>query len=200
MGDQDPWNLNIHHDEVLARLAPPGSRVLDVGCGDGFLAARLTENGCRPVALDADAAVLGRARRRWAGRDIEWVHADLLTYARSREEFDVVLANAMVHHLPDTREALEAMAGLLRPGGTLGIVGFARNGLADWPRSLVGAVGITAMNVRHRKWEHTAPMAWPPPLTYGQMKRASAETLSGSHFRRLWLGRYLVEWTRPALP
>ncbi|GAA1394142.1 class I SAM-dependent methyltransferase [Luteococcus peritonei] len=81
MSDETPlWNINIHYDRLLADLAAPGDLVLHVGCGDGFLAARLADKGCRVVALDADKGVLGRARERWADRPIDWVHADLLTH------------------------------------------------------------------------------------------------------------------------
>jgi 2-polyprenyl-3-methyl-5-hydroxy-6-metoxy-1,4-benzoquinol methylase len=38
----EPWNVNIHYDATLAGCVPATARsVLDVGCGDGFLAARL---------------------------------------------------------------------------------------------------------------------------------------------------------------
>lgn len=38
----EPWNANIHYDRRLDACVPETARsVLDVGCGDGFLAARL---------------------------------------------------------------------------------------------------------------------------------------------------------------
>jgi ubiquinone/menaquinone biosynthesis C-methylase UbiE len=40
-----------------------GARVLEVGCGDGRLTARLAARACKVVALDPDAAEVGRARR-----------------------------------------------------------------------------------------------------------------------------------------
>lgn len=192
-----PWNLNIHHDRLLARLAAPGSRVLDVGCGDGLLSARLADAGCHVVALDADAGVLARARKRWTGRSLTWIHGDLMTYPLAADGFDAVLSNATLHHLSDTAAALARMADLVRPGGVLGVVGFARNGPLDWPRSLAGAVGIVVLTRVRGKWEHTAPIAWPPRETYGQLRRLTARVLPGRSYRRLWLGRYLLTWRRP---
>ena len=192
-----PWNLNIHYDQLLAHLASSGDRVLDVGCGDGFLSAQLISQGCDVVGLDADAGVLHRARRRWPDERIEWRHADLLDSGLAPASFDVVLSNAMLHHLPDTAEALTTMADFVRPGGTLGIVGFARNGPLDWPMSLAGSVGIFMAVRIHGKWEHTAPQAWPPPHTYGQMRSLSRKTLPECSFRRLWMGRYLMTWHKP---
>ena len=132
-----PWNINIHYDELLAALAPRGSRVLDVGCGDGFLAARLADQGCHVTAVDIDAPVLERARHRWAGYPVDWVQADVLSHAFEARSFDVVLSNATLHHLPDEVQALHTLGELVSPGGRLGVVGFARSGPRDWPMTAV---------------------------------------------------------------
>ena len=150
------------------------------------------------VALDADAGVLERARHRWRGRRIDWIHDDLLTVDLPLNSFDVVLSNATLHHLPDEGEALTRLAALTRPNGRLGVVGFARNGFWDWPMSLVGAA-LLGINIRWHggKWEHTAPIVWPPALTYGETRRVARAVLPGCVFRRLWLGRFLITWTKP---
>ncbi|MGJ3507687.1 class I SAM-dependent methyltransferase [Enemella sp. A6] len=192
-----PWNLNIHFDRLLSDLVDPGSRVLDVGCGDGFLSARLAESGCRVVGLDSDADVLDRARQRFGSHDIAWVHGDLLTCDLTDESFDAVLSNATLHHLPDTAEGLRRMKRLTRPGGRIGVVGFARNGLLDWPRSLVGALGMAIINRVRGQWTHTAPMVTELPLTYGEMRRLSQAVLPGRRFRKLWLGRYWLAYRKP---
>lgn len=195
-GDR-PWNLNIHYDRLLDDLVPPGACVLDVGCGDGFLSARLAEKGCEVVGLDADGGVLARARERWSDSGVSWVHADVMTHPLPAGSFDAVVSNATLHHLPDSGAALARMSELVRAGGRVGIVGFARNGPLDWPRSVLGAVGIFVLvRVKH-KWEHTAPIVWPPADTYGDIARLSARLLPGRRFRKLWLGRYFITWTRP---
>lgn len=196
----EPWNLNIQLDRQLVELVTPGSRVLDVGCGDGFLSARLADRGCRVTGLDVDPGVLQRARERWAGRPIYWVQGDVLSWPVEPGTFDAVVSNAALHHLPDTAAGLRRFAELTAPGGRVGVVGFARNGLLDWPMSLIGAVGVFVLVRARRKWEHTAPTHWPPPLTYAGTRRVAAEALPGSRFRRLWVGRYLLTWTAPATP
>ncbi len=171
-------------------------RVLDVGCGDGFLSARLADSGCHVVALDADADVLVRARERWPTHPIEWVHADLFAARLEAESFDLVVSNATLHHLSDTRDALNRLAELVAPGGRLGVVGFATNGPLDWPMSIAGSIGVFVAVPVQGKWEHTAPIVWPPPLTYGQVRRVSGDVLPGRVFRRLWLGRFILTWTK----
>ena len=51
--------------EIVAGLVAPGSRVLDLGCGDGQLLAHLiAERGCRGTGVDSDPAALISAIRR----------------------------------------------------------------------------------------------------------------------------------------
>jgi len=47
---------------LLLDAVPPGSRVLDVGCAEGYLAARLKERGCTVIGVEADPTAAERAR------------------------------------------------------------------------------------------------------------------------------------------
>ncbi|MBU7600390.1 class I SAM-dependent methyltransferase [Streptomyces sp. P38-E01] len=60
-----------------AALVPPGSRVLDAGCGTGRVMIRLAELGYDCVGVDLDASMLAVARRR--APELPWVRADLAT-------------------------------------------------------------------------------------------------------------------------
>jgi SAM-dependent methyltransferase len=90
-----PWNANIHYDGRLDACVPASATsVLDVGCGDGFLAALLARRVPLVVAIDADAPVLGRARARFLDARVTWCHGDVLTHPLGRESFDAVVSNA----------------------------------------------------------------------------------------------------------
>jgi protein-L-isoaspartate O-methyltransferase len=59
----EPWNINIHYDGKLDRCVPPeAGSVLEVGCGDGFLAARLSQRIPTVVAVDIDQPVPGTSQ------------------------------------------------------------------------------------------------------------------------------------------
>jgi protein-L-isoaspartate O-methyltransferase len=74
-----PWNINIHYDALLdARVPPETQRVLDVGTGDGFLAARLAERIRTVIAVDIDGPVLQRARNRFTRAPVTWLHHDVM--------------------------------------------------------------------------------------------------------------------------
>jgi len=194
-----PWNANIHYDRRLDACVPASvTSALDVGCGDGFLAARLARRIPSVVAIDVDAAVLKRARTRFPDANVAWRRADVLTHPFPPASFDAVVSNATLHHFPDCKAALHRLSELVRPGGTLAIVGFPRTELRDWPWAAIAFVALGVVNRVRRKWEHTAPQIWPPADTMRQLRGNVSEVLPGARLSRLLLGRYLIIWHAPS--
>ena len=98
---------------VVDLLAPqPGERILDLGCGDGYLTAKLKTLGCEVIGVDASAAQVEAARR--LGVKAEVVDALDLSYA---EEFDAVFSNATLHWVKDPDRAIGNVFRALKPGG-----------------------------------------------------------------------------------
>ena len=192
------WNANLHYHPVVLAAIPPGTqRVLDVGCGDGILAAQLAEAGVRHVVgLDLDAGVLDRARARYPGVAVEWRQGDVRDGGLAAESFDAVVSVAALHHM-DAGPALVRVAELVRPGGVLAVVGLAASSWWDLPYALAGHGAWLLLRCRRGHWEHSAPMVWPPPATYQEMKRISRTVLPGVRYRRHVLGRYSLVWTKP---
>jgi 2-polyprenyl-3-methyl-5-hydroxy-6-metoxy-1,4-benzoquinol methylase len=193
-----PWNANIHYDGRLDACVPASATsVLDVGCGDGFLAARLARRVPLVIAIDADAPVLDRARARFPDARVTWCHGDVLSHPLERESFDAVVSNATLHQLPDAGEALRRLSQLVCPGGTLAIVGFVRAEWRDWPWALAALACRGVANRVRGKWEHTAPQTWPPPDTLRQLRRSLRQALPSARISRLLMGRYLIVWHAP---
>lgn len=193
-----PWNVNIHYDATIDRCVPPDAmRVLDVGCGDGFLAARLARRVPRVVAVDVDAPVLQRARERFPDAPVEWVHGDVLTMD-GLGRFHAVVSNAALHHFPDTRAALRRLRSLVAPGGNLVIGALARPGWRHLPWAARSFVATGAVLLVRRKWEHTAPIVWPPRDDVHTLQRHVAAELPGATVRLLMLGRVLIRWQAPS--
>jgi 2-polyprenyl-3-methyl-5-hydroxy-6-metoxy-1,4-benzoquinol methylase len=196
----EPWNINIHYDGKLDRAVPPqAASVLEVGCGDGFLAARLSQRVPAVVAVDLDQPVLERAKQRFPGAPVTWRHGDILDLAGELGEFDAVVSNATLHHLPDTRGALACLRGLVKPGGTLALVTFADPGWRYLPWALASLL-LRGVAIRlRRKWEHTAPTVWPPGYTVTELRGHVRAELPGARMSLLPLGRVFVRWDAPGL-
>lgn len=193
------WNHNTHYHPVLLRAVPPDARsALDVGCGEGTLARDLARCVPAVTGIDADPASIAAARAQ--GGRVDYVLGDVLEHPFGAESFDVVTSVATLHHL-DARRGLIRLRALLRPGGTLAILGLAR---PVWPRDLpyevAGVVAHRVLSRRRGYWEHGSPTVWPPPETYGAMRGLVADLLPGARFRRHPLWRYSVRWRKPAGP
>ena len=189
------WNHNIHYHGVVLGAVPGGARsALDVGTGDGLLAADLRDVVEDVVAIDVDEDVLESAQRE--ADDVKWVNGDVMDYPFART-FDVVASIATFHHLPDPRGAFGRLAELTAPGGVLVIVGLARPSTPlDYGYAAVGAVQHRWSSWRYGYWEHSAPILSPPPQTYAQVAETAREVLPGAQWRRLPLFRYAVTWHR----
>lgn len=99
--------LSASHRLVIDLVAP-GSRVLDVGCAEGYLAAELVARGCEVVGIEPDARAAAAARE----RGIEVLELDVETIPLAAARFDVVVFADVLEHLRDPvavlRQALPA--------------------------------------------------------------------------------------------
>lgn len=192
----DRWNHNLHYHRLVLDAVPPHARTaLDVGTGDGLLAADLHGRVPHVVGVDVDADVLTRAAA--ADPGVAWVRADVLDAPFAPGSFDVVASIATLHHLPDLATGLRRMAALTAPGGTLVAVGMARAGATpvDLAFEVAGVVQHQLLRRRRTYWEHTAPTAWPPPHSYAEVREVARAVLPGVRWRRLPLWRYALTWT-----
>ena len=99
-------------EKVLELLAPvAGARILDLGCGDGALTARIAAH-CIVVGVDASAEQVVASRA--LGLDARVMDAAHLTFAA---EFDAVFSNAALHWVKDQEAVVDGVWRALKPGG-----------------------------------------------------------------------------------
>lgn len=193
------WNHNIHYHRLILDAVPRGARsALDVGAGDGLLTQELRARVPQVTAVDLDRTVTARGRA--AVPRATWIRADVMTHAFDRR-FDVVASMATLHHLPDLGGGLRRLADLTEPGGVVVIVGLAaNNGVRDRAYDALGALHHR-WHVRNREyWEHTAPIVWPPPHTYREVRDVARAVLPSAGWRRLPMWRYALTWHKPGEP
>ncbi|MGZ6825958.1 MAG: class I SAM-dependent methyltransferase [Mycobacteriales bacterium] len=115
---EQPW-ARLRYAVVasaLARHLPPGSRVLDVGGGDGGDALPLAAAGHGVTVVDTSRALLARA----AANGLPTAEASL--DALPAGEWDVVLCHLLLQYREDTVADVERLLARLRPGGLLSLL------------------------------------------------------------------------------
>jgi methionine biosynthesis protein MetW len=120
--------------EIIAQLVPPGSRVLDLGCGDGALLAHLRDQrGCRGFGVEIDDAQVAACIR----RDVKVLQLNLEEGLKLFDDasFDVVLQLETLQHLRNAETMLRETARV----GRTGIVSFPN--FAHWPNRVRVASG-----------------------------------------------------------
>jgi ubiquinone/menaquinone biosynthesis C-methylase UbiE len=97
----------------------PGMRALDVGCGTGALTAALADRlGVENVSgVDPSAPFVEACRARLPGADIEIAGAEQLPFADGA--FDAVLSQLVLNFMSDTKQGVDEMKRVTRPGGTV---------------------------------------------------------------------------------
>jgi methionine biosynthesis protein MetW len=120
--------------QSIAQLVPPGSRVLDLGCGDGAMLDLLQrERGCSGYGIEiADENVLACVKR---GINVIQLNLDEGLSMFDDASFDVVLQIDTLQHLRNTETMLVETARV----GRIGVVAFPN--FAHWPNRLAIARG-----------------------------------------------------------
>ena len=197
--EAERWNSNIHYHPVLLNLVPAHAKTgLDVGCGQGVLTRQLRRKVPQVVGIDTDTAMieLAKAETDPTTTGMNYVLGDVMGYPFAAASFDAIVCVATLHHL-DTQAALQRMAALLTPGGTLALLGVARSQFKDLPWDALGTLAAMYYTRRRRLWKHTAPMIWPPRDSFAAVKRIAEDVLPGVIFRRHVLFRYSLHWSKP---
>ena len=115
--------------QSIARLVPPGSRVLDLGCGDGAMLDLLQrERGCSGYGVEiADANVLACVKR---GVNVIQLNLDEGLALFDDASFDVVLQIDTLQHLRNAETMLRETARV----GRMGVLAFPN--FAHWPNRM----------------------------------------------------------------
>lgn len=117
---KEPVDVATEHTlSFAARFVPKGAAILEIGCGEGQLAAALQKLGHHVTGLDSDAECVARARRagvsafqsRWPDFDTDIV--------------DAVLFTRSLHHIEPLDEAAKRAIGILAADGILLVEDFA---------------------------------------------------------------------------
>lgn len=121
------WNARLYDDkynfvfkfgeDVVQLLAPrQGERILDLGCGTGYLTNLIARAGARVIGIDNSPAMVERACAAYPDLDFRVMSA---TDFHFDTPFDAVFSNAVLHWVLDKEAAIDHICHCLRPGGRL---------------------------------------------------------------------------------
>jgi SAM-dependent methyltransferase len=122
--DQAGTLVDLLHSDTAY---PPGSAVLEAGCGVGAQTVTLAQRSpeARFTSVDISAASIAEARRRTdrAGlTNVEFQQGDIFDLPFDAESFDHVFVCFVLEHLGRPVDALAALERLLRPEGTITVI------------------------------------------------------------------------------
>lgn len=136
--DDDPVALlraesRLRSPWVAARLRQrfgANARVLDIGCGAGFLTNYLAEQGFQVTGLDASTDSLQVAEHHDSTSSVRYLSGDALSLPFEDESFDAVCAMDFLEHVEDPERVIQEASRVLRPQGGFFFHTFNRNALA----------------------------------------------------------------------
>ena len=104
----------VRHDRVL--------QAADLGCGPGELTHALAERWpeAQIVGVDNSPEMLAKAARWALPNRLRFLQADIGTW-KSDRPLDLIFSNAALQWVPDHEKVLDALVGMLAPGGTLAV-------------------------------------------------------------------------------
>jgi demethylmenaquinone methyltransferase / 2-methoxy-6-polyprenyl-1,4-benzoquinol methylase len=145
-----------------------GDRVLDVATGTGMVAAELLARArCSVVAIDQSAAMLGRARQRFAGLPagrIELLEGEAEGLPFDDGSFDALTFTYLLRYVDDPAATVRELARVVRPGGRIASLEF---GVPPWLPARIAwrfytAVGLPTLGrLASAEWSHVGRFLGP---------------------------------------
>ena len=101
--------------DLIDVLSPQfDERILDLGCGTGQLAAKITSRGAHVVGVDNSPEMIARAQENFPGM---WFEVGDATTFKTVHPFDAIFSNATLHWIKRPEETIARVFDALRSGG-----------------------------------------------------------------------------------
>lgn len=139
----EDWNISRFAPspikKKLLKAIKPKMSVLDVGCGNGFIAPSIIDKGAKYFGIDISPKLISIAKKKFKKTNIQnavnFKIGSAMKLPYINNSFDIVLSFAVLHHIPSAelrKKYFEEIKRVLKPGGRASIIVW--NLLNDWPR------------------------------------------------------------------
>jgi SAM-dependent methyltransferase len=138
--DRFRYQNERHLPTCLGALNVGGKQVLEIGLGQGSDSERLIRQRARWSGVDLAAESVARVRARLTLRGLpfgELRQGSVLDLPFADDSFDMVFSHGVLHHVPDIKQAQSEIHRVLRPGGELIVMLYAR-----WSLNYLVSIGL----------------------------------------------------------
>lgn len=138
--DQFRYQNERHLPACIQALNVAGKKVLEIGLGEGAESERLIRRGALWSGVDLTAEAVERVRTRLTLRELpyeELRQGSVLDLPFADDSFDMVFSHGVLHHVPEIKQAQSEIHRVLRPGGELVIMMYAR-----WSMNYLVSIGV----------------------------------------------------------
>lgn len=109
--------VDVRAERARRLIQPrPGTRVLEMGCGDGEFTRRIAHWAAHLTAVDLSSGLIEVARRQAHCGSVDFLVADVTCLPLPGASFDACVGISILHHVP-LMPALREMWRVLKPGG-----------------------------------------------------------------------------------
>lgn len=108
-----------------------GKKVLDIGCGNGYVLSRYAIEGAHTFGIDLTTMAVALSMKRFTHMGLEgaFIQANAETLPFKDSSFDCVSSMGVLHHTPETEKAIGEVYRVLKPGGRLILMFYYRNSI-----------------------------------------------------------------------
>ena len=107
------------HREILRHLPPAAQIILDVGCGNAWLARELLPRKTVVISFDLALRNTTEALRRYPAPNHFAVSGDAFDLPFRDDSVDAIVSSEVMEHVPDVPRYLQNLIRVVRPGGTI---------------------------------------------------------------------------------
>lgn len=127
--DRSRYELESHIPACLDAIGFRGRRILEIGLGQGAESEQIIRRGGLWSGLDLTAESVNRVRTRLSLRGLPYESLEqgsVLDMPFPDRSFDIVFSHGVLHHVPEIHTAQQEIHRVLRPGGELVVMLYAR--------------------------------------------------------------------------
>lgn len=190
------WNHNLAYNSWIKKHVYNKSKILDVGCGNGYLDYYLYDGINHITGLDTDINKIKIDNKTYP--NLKFIRADFINYDFKDEKYDAIIFVASIHHM-NHQKAIKKAKKLLNNNGIIIIVGLAKpSSIFDWIIEIVRLIPSKLIS-RIKKAQTSEDLNINVNYDFPKMsdlRKLYQKELNGYKLKYGLHYRYLLYWTK----